>query len=188
MKRLLILLALLVLALGGPARGEDGIDPSPKPVACFQVDLDSGENYTSPVPERNECIDGGSGSNEIHALGGVDWVNAKGGSDPIYLGDLGDVGYGGNEGDAIHGEDGPDHLYAGCPNGCDGGQGGGQFVNVLYGEAGNDYLAMRNNVGGDIAHCGNGGSDVAYLDSKSVTDFGGLFDTADASCEDVRRG
>ena len=57
---------------------------------------------------------------------------------------------------------------------------------MLVGGAGDDVLAMRNNVGADDADCG-GGFDIVYMDDRNVSKKGEI-DQAQADCEDVRRG
>jgi Ca2+-binding RTX toxin-like protein len=165
------------------AGAEDGIPTtsiSARPTNCVPVNLQGGEDYLVGGSGR-ECVDGGSGANTIFTDGGADWINGKDGSDPIDAGDGNDSVWGGKEGDSMHGGGGDDYMYAGCPGGCD--QSVATFFNQFFGEGGNDIIGARNNVQNDEVHCGPG-YDVVYLDTKATS----TPDTADSSCEDVRRG
>jgi len=185
MFRILMAVAVLALALIPAAASDDGIDPSPKPQNCVNYNISGADDWSAPLENGRECVEGGSGNNALATKGNLDYIDGNGGSDSLYGGDDQDVVYGGKEGDYIEGNGGDDNLYAGCPGGCD--VSGRVHFDVLYGQGGDDRLAMRNNEPDDQAHCGNG-NDVAYLDPKSITDSQGNYDTADGSCEDVRRG
>lgn len=180
--RLGLLISLAVWALIGlgvytaVAHAEDGAPSEPYPTSCILVNLDSGEDYSSgSFDQAPQCVDGGSGSNNIWTFGGRDWVNGKGGTDPIHGGDAQDILYGGNEGDNIEGDAGNDFIYAGCPGGCD--QSGAQFFNLIHGGDGNDIIGARNNVGNDVLY-GGSGFDTCYVDRNDETH----------SCEDKRIG
>ena len=188
--KLYLLICLIVGAatFAGGARTEDGIPDTPisarpAPGQCVEIDLDGQEDYLIGLSAR-ECVDGGQGSNQIETDGNRDWINGKDGSDPIIGGDGQDTIFGGKSGDSLEGGTGDDYIYAGCPGGCD--QTGVTIRNIAYGQDGDDTIGLRNNIGADEAHCGTG-FDLVYLDTKSVK-LGGLYDTADGSCEDVRRG
>ena len=180
-----VALVFWVVAFVAIAQADDGIDPTPKPQGCVNYTISGGNNWTAPLENGKECVEGGSGNNAISTRGNLDYIDGNGGSDSLYGGDDQDVLYGGQEGDYIEGNAGDDVVYAGCPGGCN--VSGRAHFDALYGGSGDDRLAMRNNEPNDEAHCGTG-NDVVYLDSKSITDGAGHYDTADGSCEDVRRG
>src|SRR5215217_8196664 len=119
-------------------------------------------------PDKGGVVDGLKGEDEIHGLGGGDWLLGGSGNDIIY---------GGPGNDDLYGEKGDDVIYGGDGNDDIGGEKG---EDVLYGGKGNDKLDVEagpHDGQRDKLYCGEG-KDV-YMADKS--------DYVDSSCEKLPR-
>ena len=129
----------------------------------------------------NNVLTGGTGVDQMVALGGADTASLGAGNDYFYAGDGDDGGTGGADVDVMIGEAGndtmsggteQDYLFGGNDTDTLSGEAG---VDVLHGEAGNDNLFGGDGIDYFYAGAGNdvgtGGNDVDILVMEAGNDF-----------------